>query len=51
MAYPITVSQVGTAAQLDAATESLPTKVPAAHAVIDAAKNKDDTNITELATV
>ena len=51
VAYPITVSQVGTVAQLDAATESLATMVPAAHAVIDAAKVKDVTSITEPATV
>ena len=44
-------SQVGTVAQLDAATESLPTTVPAAHAVIGAAKNKDVTSITEPVTV
>ena len=51
VAYPITASQVGTAAQLDAATESLATMVPAAHAVIDAAKVKDVTSITEPVTV
>ena len=44
-------SQVGTVAHLDAAAESLATTVPAAHAVIGAAKNKDVTSITEPATV
>ena len=48
---PHTLSQVGTLAQLDAATESLTTTVPAAHAVIGAAKNKDVTSITEPVTV
>ena len=46
-----TIVNVGTVAQLDAATESLPTTVPAAHAVIGAAKKKDVTSITEPATV
>ena len=46
------MSQVGTVAQLDAATENLTTTVPAVHGVIDAAKNMDDmTSIAEAATV
>ena len=44
-------SQVGTDAQLNAATESLTTTVPAAHTVINAANKKDTTSTIEAATV